>query len=469
MTLKDLRRDLAAFWAEFRRERSGLAGLGILLLSLAVVALEPLILPWPQASRRWRDIEYWQDNSPSSPPTWTNAFRSRKASVTARLRPSSREEAPLDGGGTALGYSFEYAFSADEPPLDLIFHGRGSGDLPVILSLERPDGESAQLVQRLEQGLADQDIRISIGSDGRDGALAFLRRFESEEALAAVDASTHRPTAIVFAKAGPAMSKEFVPLKGTYRIVARTMLLDPSASRLEEPYLIAAGSVSGLLGTDDFKRDIFSGIVAGLKWALLIGLLTSAASVLVGVLYGIVSAYYGGAVDAAMQFAYQVVHSIPVLPVLIVVSAIFRPSIWFIMVAMVVFFWTGPVMTVRSMTLQIKEETFVEAARAYGSTDGRIIRKQLLPILLPYSFASMALHVPGAIVYESTVSLLGLGDASIVTWGQILHDAVKGGAVLNGIWWWVVPPGLLIATMGMTFAFLGFAMDRILHPKLKTR
>jgi len=88
---------------------------------------------------------------------------------------------------------------------------------------------------------------------------------------------------------------------------------------------------------------------------------------------------------------------------------------------------------------------------------------------VPYSFASMALYVPGAVVYEATVSLLGLGDSTIVTWGQILHDALTGGAVLSGLWWWVVPPGLVIALVGMTFAFVGFAMDKILHPKLRTR
>lgn len=81
----------------------------------------------------------------------------------------------------------------------------------------------------------------------------------------------------------------------------------------------------------------------------------------------------------------------------------------------------------------------------------------------------MALSVPSAIVYESSVSLLGLGDATIVTWGQILHDAMQGSAILNGVWWWIIPPGLCIAILGMTFAFLGFAMDKILQPKLRTR
>ena len=77
--------------------------------------------------------------------------------------------------------------------------------------------------------------------------------------------------------------------------------------------------------------------------------------------------------------------------------------------------------------------------------------------------------IPGVIVYEASVSLLGLGDSSIVTWGQILQAALSQGAVINKLWWWVVPPGLMIALMGMAFAFIGSAMDKILHPKLKTR
>jgi peptide/nickel transport system permease protein len=93
----------------------------------------------------------------------------------------------------------------------------------------------------------------------------------------------------------------------------------------------------------------------------------------------------------------------------------------------------------------------------------------MIPQLVPYAFASMALSVPGAIVYEASISLIGLGDATRVTWGQILQAAFSSGAVLQGIWWWVVPPGVAIAVMGMTFAFIGFAMDTILNPKLKTR
>jgi len=81
----------------------------------------------------------------------------------------------------------------------------------------------------------------------------------------------------------------------------------------------------------------------------------------------------------------------------------------------------------------------------------------------------MALSIPAIIVYEASVSLLGLGDSTIVSWGQILESALSQGAMINNLWWWVIPPGLMIALMGMSFAFLGTALDKILHPKLKTR
>jgi peptide/nickel transport system permease protein len=170
-----------------------------------------------------------------------------------------------------------------------------------------------------------------------------------------------------------------------------------------------------------------------------------------------------------MQRIFEIFISVPMLPVLIVMSAVFKPNIWMIIAIMCIFYWVGPVKTVRSMGLQIKEETYIEASRALGASNTRIIFKHMVPLLIPYAFASMALNVPGAIVVEATISLLGLGDATIVTWGQILQAANSGGAMLSGMWWWVVPPGLAIAFMGMTFAFVGFAMDKILNPKLKTR
>ena len=121
----------------------------------------------------------------------------------------------------------------------------------------------------------------------------------------------------------------------------------------------------------------------------------------------------------------------------------------------------------RSMSLQIKEQTYIEAAKALGAGNSRIIFKHVLPQLLPYAFAVMALSVPGAVIAEASLSFLGIGDPTAVTWGQILNAAQEQAATTKGYWWWVLPPGLAIAIVGLTFVLIGTALDKILNPRLR--
>lgn len=471
MSMKDFTYRLGEFWADFRKETSGLIGLGILALSIVVVLLEPVFLPYKDVNGNWRNITYWEDNPPAAPPAWTNLFSSQKSATTKRLdKPVITEEEDPEFGAVRV-FTFKYNYHFDKSPLDIIFKAKGTGMLFLNISVERPDGESVFLGQVYQDGLNGDPIRFAIDTDASSAVYEFIRKYASEDAIANSDSSTVKPTNIIFAKTGSDMLAAREALKGDYlyKIKIPASLFEGGANSIEDMNLIVTGRVSGILGTDTSKRDIYSGIIAGLKWALFIGIITSIVSVLIGVLYGIICAYFGGVTDTIMSFIFEVFVSMPMLPILIVLSAIFKPSIWIIIASMIVFYWVGPVKTVRSMALQIKEETYIEAAKALGSGKWRIIFKHMAPLLLPYSFANMALSVPGAIVAESSLSLLGLGDPSIISWGQILHDAQLSGATLNGLWWWIVPPGLFIALMGMTFAFLGFAMDKILHPKLRTR
>jgi len=175
MKFADMQYRFSEFWSEFKKERSGLVGLAILVLSLLVVIFEPVILPWKEANSKWRNIDYWQDNSASAPPAWTNAFTKLKAPVTVRLDEGKKEEAYLDGGVQLVTYTFEYDYGADKAPLDVIFHVTGHGDIPVQVSVERPDGVMLDFAQRFEQGLAGQDIRISLDNDGREAAFSFIK------------------------------------------------------------------------------------------------------------------------------------------------------------------------------------------------------------------------------------------------------------------------------------------------------
>jgi peptide/nickel transport system permease protein len=456
------------FWREYRKEASGVVGLVLFFLFIAAVVFEPRLISFPDTNTRWHDITYWDDNPTSAPPEWTNLFARQKSAVNIVLDKPATTIEESEGGVRLVRNSFTYDYGYDLPPLDLIAHFSATGDMPVALTLTRPDGEEITLYQDQISVGEKIDERISVDKNAGQAAYEYLLGYEPEQTMANVDAGQLKPTLVFFSKAEAGMLARPEPLKGAYTVTLLAMLTSEEA-KAEHATLVVSGRVSGLLGTDNSKRDLWSGVVAGVKWALLIGLLTAFVSVAIGVVWGIAAAYFGGWINWLMQRIFEIFVNQPLLPLLIVISVVFKPSIWFLIVIMSIFFWTGPVKTVYSMALQIKEETYIEASRALGAGSGRLIFRHMVPILVPYSFASMALSVPGAVVYESTISLLGLGDASIVTWGQILHDSFTGGAVLNGLWWWVVPPGLMIALMGMTFSFIGFAMDKILHPKLRTR
>jgi peptide/nickel transport system permease protein len=468
MNARDFLEGLREFWKEFTKVKSGLIGLGILLAFLLLAFLGPSIVPFPGAIDHWRDINFWQDNPQAAPPVWINALPwVAKKGVASSLLGSPKYAEETQDNITVRTYVFSYTFGFDEPPRDVVVRFTGAGQIPVDITVKRPDGLEVQLYREqldIAQGVLQ---RVSVARNCALEITDFVRT-QNEELGAVMNPDLIKPVNILFSRLEPQMVDSPTALKGVYTLTVTALMLNDQFG-FDTPSVIVSGHVSGILGTDLSKRDVFTGIIIGIRWALIIGLLTSIITVLVGVILGVAAAYFGGGVDWILTRMYEFIYLLPVLPFLIVISAIFKPSIWTLIGIICLFFWTGPFKPVYSMALQIREETFIEASRALGSRRSRIIFRHIVPILLPYSFAVMALSVPAVIVYEASVSLLGLGDSSIVTWGQLLHDALGQGAVINNLWWWVIPPGLTIAFMGMSFAFLGTALDKILHPKLKTR
>lgn len=466
MSLRDMKNSLSSFWREFRRYKYGMVGIAFLLIFIAMVVFEPFIIAFPEANRRWRDITYWEDNPVNAHPAWVNFFTSKDLTPTTSIHKHT-EQVQEDSGLKFYDYEFTYDYAYDIAPNDILFRAKAKGDVSILMSVVRPDNQEISLFEYTTSSSELRDMKASVGKASISNLIEFAQQYDTHLSFDSTTRNTMKPAEIIFAEAKEGIATNPAPLKGEYKFKVTAVMLGDGT--IEKPHLVVAGKVFGLLGTDAAKRDIWSGVICGVKWALLIGLLTSFVSVVIGVLYGVASAFFGGWVDSAMMRFYEVFSSIPMLPVFIVVGAVFKPSIWTMIIMMCLFFWTGAVRTVRSIGLQIKEETYVEAAHALNASSARIIFRHMVPQLVPFSFASMALSVPGAILYEATVSLLGLGDATIVTWGQILHDAMQANALLQGLWWWVVPPGLFIALMGMTFNFVGFAMDTILNPKLRTR
>ena len=284
-------------------------------------------------------------------------------------------------------------------------------------------------------------------------------RMESE--MFAFDVSDKNLTNVIFSE-----TSENKVLKGDYTFIINTYGIK-SENKIIDSKIILGGKAFGFMGTDELRRDLAVGLLWGTPLALFIGVSVAIGSVIVGLVYGVYSGYKGKKTDEALMRFNDVIYALPALPFLIILAVTISNSIFLMIGFLMIFSWVGIAKVSRSMSLQIKTRQYVEAAKIMGEKDTKIIFKHIIPQLLPYAFASIAISVPAAITTEAGLSFLGLGDPSFPTWGQILHDANTYGAAAQGFWWWIVPPGLLIAVTGLAFVFIGNALDTIVNPKLK--
>jgi len=277
------------------------------------------------------------------------------------------------------------------------------------------------------------------------------------------------PYAIFFAKEGPSMlnPKTAEVLKGTYAIyITVRVFYDLTADATAK--FVLYGRVHGLAGTDIWRRDLLIGLLWGAPVALAFGIIASVVVSLIQTFLGVISGYFGGKVDEAIQRVAELFMIIPVLPILILVAIIYGMTIWKLLALIVVFSIVGSMTkTVRSMVPSIKAEQYVLAAQSYGAGSWRIIFKHVFPRVLPYMFANIALAVPAYIFTEAALSFLGLGDPMLPTWGKILGEAEMAQAAYYGYWWWIILPAACIGITATAFALLGYAFDKVVNPRLR--
>ena len=228
-----------------------------------------------------------------------------------------------------------------------------------------------------------------------------------------------------------------------------------------------APSPSHVLGTDDGGKDVLSSLIFGSRVSLLVGFSAAAIALVIGGLVGIVAGYRGGWVGSLLMRITDFFLVIPDLALQIVLVAIIGPSLGTIIFVIGALGWTTTARLVRSQTLSVRERKFVMRARAIGAGDAHILRRHIMPAVLPLMLANMVLVISLAILSESTLAFLGLGDPTVISWGQMLNFAFDRGAVSAGAWWALLPPGFAIVWVVLATTLLGTALEDALNPRLK--
>ncbi len=251
----------------------------------------------------------------------------------------------------------------------------------------------------------------------------------------------------------------FAPLVAPY---------DPEAKIDVEPEdLLAPPDAEHLLGRDDAGKDVLSQLIYGARVSLTVGFVASFMSMFIGTTVGLMAGYFGRRLDNLLMRLVDFLLVIPDLPLMIVFISIWGRGLWKIILVIGILGWTYNARLVRSQVLSIKERQFVLRARALGAGGLRIITRHIFPQVVPLILAEAVLSISGAIIAESSLSFLGLGDPLLVSWGMMLNFAFER-AISRMAWWFLLPPGLAIVWVSVGLIMMGSTLEEIVNPRLKT-
>lgn len=300
------------------------------------------------------------------------------------------------------------------------------------------------MVQEMETRAQQQnDLQSQIGE--RDGVREKILRMCRENRLAAISAAV-----IVLM----ILAAVFAPVIAPYGEAEQDVI-----NRLQGP------SLSHIFGTDELGRDVFSRILYGSRVSLIVGILPSAIALLIGIILGLLSGYFGGAVDVIIMRIADIMLSIPSLLLAMVIMYTMGSSIINLFLALSMINWASVARVVRSQTLSLKESEYVEAARSIGVSSWKIMIRHILPNCIPNLIVLFTLEVPSSILSESSLSFLGIGvQPPAASWGLMVNQAKQ---FLFTQPWLCLAPCISIMVVVLAFNFLGDGLRDVLDPYMK--
>jgi peptide/nickel transport system permease protein len=432
---------------QLRRYPACVVGL-VIIGALIVVAIYTVIaIPYSEAIRLWRGGGgIWEENPMRAWPEWINLLPGENRPPTIIVCSTEAGEKtvrPLaeEVGKVEILLPFDFTYDGFPPEITVFFDAKYVERAPhAVLTWLTPDGREIPLGERIGRGI----YRMSVDHE-------LTRRLGG------------RPAHIgLFAD--PAAEEQ--PLKGRYTLQIAGWLFEEDADL--DARLVVYGQVHGLAGTDHLRRDLMVGLLWGIPVALAFGLLAAVGAQISTFVLAAIGVWYGKWVDSAFRWITQVNVILPMLAILIMIGMFYSRSIW-VMLGVVILLnvFSSSYFVLRAMFLQIKELPYMEAARAYGAGNSRIIFRYLIPKVIPVLLPQVIMIIPAFVFLEAALAVLGLGDLILPTLGKIIDDARANAAIFTGHHYWMVQPAVLLLVIGIGFAMVGYTLDRVFNPRLR--
>jgi peptide/nickel transport system permease protein len=440
---------------EIRQYPSAIAGVVIIFVLIGIAIFAMISIPYSEAIRLWRGGEdVWYDSPRNARPAWFNWFRQDKLPETLVISTADPEveksyeivDAEKEMTDITFDFTFDYPYDEFPKEITIFFDAQFEDKQPYIsLTWLTPDG---------------REIRVADYTADRSGT---YRLSQDEKLQRRLDG--YLPHVGLFADPN-SDPEDPVALRGTYTLEVTGLVFEEGADVDAE--MVLYGQVHGTAGTDHLRRDLMVALLWGTPIALAFGLLAAVGTTITTLSIAAFSVWFGGWVDEFINRVTEVNMILPLLPILIMVGTFYSRSIWVMLgVIILLSIFGAAIKTYRAIFLQVKESPYVEAARAYGATDWRIIGRYMIPRTIPMLVPQLVILVPTFVFIEASLAVLGLGDPSLPTWGKVMTEAYDGGALYQGLYYWVLQPAVLLMLTGLAFALVGYSLDRIFNPRLR--
>lgn len=445
-------RNLKKFLSDIAQYPSAVVGM-VLILGLFAFSIYTIIaLPYREAISLWRgDENVWYRTPKVAQPKWMNWFLKDDLPETFWLNTAKGEGVKIE----------EYANGTNKIFISLPFEYN---------SKKFPQEISIYFTSTFEQKQPFATVKM-ITPDGREinvGSFAvgktFTYRFSQDSKLQRRLGNFPPQEGVFIDLTGEEPGLEAVP--GVYELQIQGVAFEENSTIDAE--LIVYGQVYGWAGTDHRRRDISIALMWGAPIALMFGFLTAIGSTITTMIIAAFGTWYGGWVDEIIQRITEINLILPFLSILIMIGTFYSRSLWTMLVAVIALsIFGGAIKGFRAVFLQIKEAPYVEAARAYGASNMRIIMQYLVPRIVPLLIPQLVILIPANVFLEASLTLIGLGDPILPTWGKLIQEGVRNGALVQGQYYWVIEPSLILLMTGLAFALVGFSLDRIFNPRLR--